>query len=167
MPEIAFIFIGSNIEPEVLIPRAMKRVSSLGKVIEMSNVFTDPFASSGTILTYDIGEEGSPFFMQNVAVLLETKLPLAELHMLLASIEASLGRVRGKRDDMCDICIELCLYGNVSLTSNESTKSAADNFTDYYLAATIAGMKLEVIHQYVTDSLRHMAKLLIKEMEDA
>jgi 2-amino-4-hydroxy-6-hydroxymethyldihydropteridine diphosphokinase len=79
------IALGSNIEPESNLPRAVRRLAQRFPGLAASRVYA----------TIPVGAPEAPPFL-NAAVAIETSLPLAELkHRVLRPLEAELGRVRG------------------------------------------------------------------------
>jgi len=83
LPDLAFISLGSNIDPELHLPEAVNRLSSIGHVLRVSAAYRNPA----------IGPAPQPEFV-NAAVLLETSLGPTEIRARLRSIEADLGRIR-------------------------------------------------------------------------
>lgn len=79
----AVISLGSNINPETNVEKALKGLDSIGRIVKRSSfVYTDP-------LLY----EDQPKFL-NGAVLLATNLDEDDLRQQLKTLETSLGRVR-------------------------------------------------------------------------
>jgi 2-amino-4-hydroxy-6-hydroxymethyldihydropteridine diphosphokinase len=82
---LVLIALGSNVEPEANLPRAVCRLAERFPGLAASRVYA----------TAAVGAPDAPPFL-NAAVAIETALPLAELkHRVLRPIEAELGRVRG------------------------------------------------------------------------
>jgi dihydroneopterin aldolase/2-amino-4-hydroxy-6-hydroxymethyldihydropteridine diphosphokinase len=80
----AFISLGSNIEPEQNLTRAVRRLAERSRLLAASPVYD----------TRPVGTTDQPNFL-NAAVLLETALSAADLKaQVLQAIEADLGRVR-------------------------------------------------------------------------
>lgn len=78
----AVISLGSNIDPETHVQRALKGLESIGLILKKSSfIYTEP-------LLY---EDQSKFL--NGAILLETKLERDQLRQQLKNLEAELGRV--------------------------------------------------------------------------
>jgi 2-amino-4-hydroxy-6-hydroxymethyldihydropteridine diphosphokinase len=103
--ERAFLSLGSNIEPERNLPRAIRELGLLGRILACSAVYQNPA----------IGPAPQPDFL-NSAVLLETRLTPHALRAELRSLEERLGRRRGP--DRCaprTIDIDLVLYGSRTL----------------------------------------------------
>ncbi|HTG01891.1 MAG TPA: 2-amino-4-hydroxy-6-hydroxymethyldihydropteridine diphosphokinase [Nitrospirota bacterium] len=97
----AFVSLGSNINPQENIERAIRRLDAAVRIAGISTVYeTDPF-----------GRPGDPRFY-NCIVELETDLePLALKHQVLRRIEDELGRVRvGDAYAARTIDLDLILY---------------------------------------------------------
>jgi 2-amino-4-hydroxy-6-hydroxymethyldihydropteridine diphosphokinase len=78
----AYILIGSNINKKTNYPKALRRLSAIGKIGALSSVYE----------TAPIGNKGHSYY--NGAVLLETELNPFALKRALRIIESQLGRVR-------------------------------------------------------------------------
>jgi len=80
----AYLLLGSNIEPEANLPRALALLAGAGRVVAVSAVYR----------TAAVGRTDQADFL-NAAVLLETALGAGELKKrAIAGVEAALGRVR-------------------------------------------------------------------------
>ena len=80
----AVIGIGSNIQPEVNIPKAISKIGNSHRIIRQSRI----------VETLPIGPTSQPHYL-NGAVLIETDLELEELKTWLLTVENELGRIRG------------------------------------------------------------------------
>lgn len=84
----AYLLLGSNIEPEANLPRALALLAGAGRVVAVSAVYR----------TVAVGRTDQADFL-NAAVLLETALTAGELKgRAIAAVEAALGRVRDPLD---------------------------------------------------------------------
>ncbi len=82
-PHNVYLSLGSNIEPEENLPRAIEMLRRYGRVKEVSGAWE----------SHAVGSDGPNFL--NASVLLETHIPPAELKARLARpIETAMGRVR-------------------------------------------------------------------------
>ena len=115
MKGIAAIALGSNLESRfgdrrANLLEAVRRVGELGEVRSVSSFYdTEP-----------VGFVAQPRFL-NGAMLLETTLePLAVMRGLLA-VEQAMGRVRGVTKGPRVIDLDLLLYGDVVMKSEELT----------------------------------------------
>jgi 2-amino-4-hydroxy-6-hydroxymethyldihydropteridine diphosphokinase len=84
-PDLAFISIGSNINPEKYLPLAVEELLVLGSILNTSRVYQNAA----------IDRPDQPDFL-NVAILLETHLQPLEIREVLRKIEKKLDRVRTK-----------------------------------------------------------------------
>ena len=81
---LAYLSLGSNIEPEHNLPAAVTHLARFGRVRAVSSVYE----------TAPVGSTDQPDFL-NAAVLLETTLSAQALRQeAIAQVEAALGRVR-------------------------------------------------------------------------
>jgi 2-amino-4-hydroxy-6-hydroxymethyldihydropteridine diphosphokinase len=102
MDDPILVSLGSNIEPELNLPRAIALLAERLVVRALSAVYVSPPAG---------GAVGPPF--HNAAVWLVTDLPPAALKReVLRPVEARLGRVRGAdKNAPRTIDLDLALYG--------------------------------------------------------
>ncbi len=128
MAELAFISLGSNIEPSRNLPAAVRRLGRLGRLRALSAAYhTEP-----------VGPPGQPPFV-NAAALLETDLPPAPLTAALKETEAALGRVRtGDRYAPRPIDLDLCLYDTLQGTFDGVELPDPEILERPYLALTLA-----------------------------
>src|SRR5512142_1008004 len=82
-PHDVYLSLGSNIDPEANLPRAIEMLRMYGRVKDISGVWE----------SHAVGSDGPNFL--NASVLLETDVPPAELKQRLTlPIETAMGRVR-------------------------------------------------------------------------
>lgn len=150
MPELAFIALGSNIEPVLNLSRAIARLASLGSLIATSHVYQNPAITS----------EPQPDYL-NAAALLETDLQPLALRERFRTLEASLGRVRGA-DPYAPrtIDLDLCLYGSHILAHPLLEIPDPDILTRPHLAITLAELMPDFVHPQTGDTLAAIAKRL-------
>jgi 2-amino-4-hydroxy-6-hydroxymethyldihydropteridine diphosphokinase len=85
-PNLVFLSLGSNIDPEKNLPAAVRELSRHGRVAAVSHAWQSPA----------VGKSDQPDFL-NATILLETSLSAEELKdVVIASIETLLGRVRSR-----------------------------------------------------------------------
>ena len=102
-----FIGIGSNVDPEANIPRALELLGRSARILRLSNFRR----------TAPVGPAGQPAFVNGVAEI-ETALPPRTLkYDVLRRIEAELGRTRSSPDKYRPrpIDLDLLLYGRLVL----------------------------------------------------
>jgi 2-amino-4-hydroxy-6-hydroxymethyldihydropteridine diphosphokinase len=136
LPELAFVSLGSNIEPEKYLPLAVARLRDLGELITCSRVYQNPA----------IAPESQPDYL-NTAVLIETHLLPLEMRARLREIETQLDRVRTP-DKFAPrtIDLDLCLYGDLQFESPELLLPDPDILERPYLALTLAELAPQHIY---------------------
>lgn len=122
--EMAYVGVGSNVEPEknilsalrLLVPEGLKRVSMVYR--------TEP-----------VGPKGQPFFY-NCVVEVETGRPPAELkYSVLRKIEEVLGRKRnGDKYSKRPIDLDLIMYNSLELKTEDIVLPDPDIYTRPFLA---------------------------------
>ncbi|TFH34011.1 MAG: 2-amino-4-hydroxy-6-hydroxymethyldihydropteridine diphosphokinase, partial [Anaerolineales bacterium] len=128
LPELAFIALGSNIEPEHYLPRAVRALGELGRLIACSNTYQNPA----------IADDAQPDYL-NAAVLIETRLSPLEIRRKLREIETRLDRLRtADKFAPRTIDLDLCIYGDLQLNDPALTLPDPDVLTRPFLALTLA-----------------------------
>jgi len=94
-PDLILIGIGSNLDPEINIPKALQLLSALVSVLQVASIWQTPA----------VGSEGPDYL--NSAVLIKSRLTQEQLKsIVLTKIEKELGRVR-TTDKNADRTIDL------------------------------------------------------------
>lgn len=150
MPELAFISLGSNIEPEVYLPRAVDRLGSIGSVVRLSAAYRNPA----------VGPAPQPEYV-NAAALVETSLSPVEIRARLRQIEADLGRIR--REDKYaprTIDLDLCYLGDAAEEFDgwSLPDPSADRLP--HLAIPMAELMPEFSHPKTGETLETIAQRL-------
>ncbi len=155
MTELAFIALGSNIDPETNLPLAAARLSELGKPIAISTVYQNPA----------IADEPQPDYL-NAAVLIETTLDPLTIRDKLREIEADLERIR-TTDKFAPrtIDLDLCLLGDRVLDHELISLPDPDLLKRAHLAVTLAELRPDFLHPITGDSLEEIANELQKDAE--
>jgi 2-amino-4-hydroxy-6-hydroxymethyldihydropteridine diphosphokinase len=161
---LAFISLGSNIEPELNLPRALRRLSELGDVIRISNVYENP--AKGPIEQEDF---------LNAAVLLMTTLTPTELRSELRRIEAELGRDRAKsfpglsaeeaKYAPRSIDLDLSLHGVSVLKTAQLRIPDPEIRTQSHIAIPLAELAPDFPHPETGEPLRDIAAALSDQHE--
>ena len=149
-PELAFISIGSNIDPENYLPRAIQCLHTLGRILKTSRVYQNA--------ALDRPEQ--PDFL-NAAVLIETYLQPLELRKRLREIEADLDRVR--TDDKYaprTLDLDLCLLGTKVVLTPELTLPDPDIEHRAHLAIPLSELDSDYIHPVTYSTLAEIARRL-------
>lgn len=151
MPERAFVLLGSNLDPEAHLPRAVAGLAQLGRILRVSSVYQSP----------PVAREDQPDFL-NAAVLLETEHEPPGLRRGLRQLEAELGRVR-RRDKHAarTIDLDLCLYGN-RIESGSVTLPDPDLLEYAHAAAPIAELDPAFRHPLTGEPLGDIARRLME-----
>lgn len=150
MPELAFLSLGSNIEPEHNLVLGAARLAQVGRMQAVSEVYQ----------TAAIGPRPAPDFL-NVAILVETELPPEDIRAHLRQIEASLGRARTEdRYAPRPIDLDLCLLGNQILETPDLRVPDPDMLTRPYLAVTLAELAPHFVHPETGETLAAIAERL-------
>ncbi|MGB2895529.1 MAG: 2-amino-4-hydroxy-6-hydroxymethyldihydropteridine diphosphokinase [Anaerolineales bacterium] len=155
LTELAFIALGSNIDPETNLPLASARLSELGKTIAVSMVYQNPA----------FADEPQPDYL-NAAVLIQTTLDPLAIRDKLREIEADLGRVRTE-DKFAPrtIDLDLCLLGDRVLDHELLSLPDPDLLKRAHLATTLAELQPDFPHPITGDSLEEIANKLQKDVE--
>ena len=155
MTELAFIALGSNIDPERNLPLAAARLSELGTPIAASTVYQNPA----------IADEPQPDYL-NAAVLLETELGPLAMRDKLREIEADLGRIRtADKFAPRTIDLDLCILGDRVLDHELLSLPDPDILKRAHLAVTLAELRPDFLHPITRDSLEKIAHELRKDAE--
>ena len=156
------VMLGSNINKEVNLPKAIEKIRALPEVcIE---------AVSGIYETAPIGHDGKkseqPAFY-NAAVYLQTELSAIDLRNTLRQIEHDLGRMRG--DDKFaarTIDIDIAFYGQSSVELLGETVPSSDIARLAHLAVPLADVAPTWVHPATGQTLRTLADHLIKASDN-
>jgi 2-amino-4-hydroxy-6-hydroxymethyldihydropteridine diphosphokinase len=148
--ERAFLSLGSNIEPEHNLLRAVRELQPLGHILACSTVYQNPA----------VGPTPQPDFL-NAAVLLETDLAPRALRAELRRLEELLGRMRGP-DQYAPrtIDIDLVLYGSLTLQEAGMVIPDPDFLVRPHLALPLAELDPNHRHPVFGESLGSIAERL-------
>jgi 2-amino-4-hydroxy-6-hydroxymethyldihydropteridine diphosphokinase len=149
-PSMVLVTLGSNIEPEVNLPAAVRMLSARLAVRSVSRAYeTEP-----------VGSRGQPHFL-NAAVLAHVDLPpLVLKHQVLRRIEADLGRVRTEdRFAPRTIDLDIALFGNLVLLGPDGRVVIPDPDLLRYAHAVVpaADVAPDLVHPTDGRSLRAIA----------
>jgi 2-amino-4-hydroxy-6-hydroxymethyldihydropteridine diphosphokinase len=150
---LAFIALGSNIEPGTNLARAVELLAQRLALRGVSRVYQSEA----------VGAPAAPPFL-NAAALVETDLPPARLKReVLRGIEAELGRVRtADRNAPRTIDLDLVLYGDLVLDDPEAALVLPDPeiATRAYLALPLADLAPATRHPTRDEPLAAIAARL-------
>ncbi|MBN1681309.1 MAG: 2-amino-4-hydroxy-6-hydroxymethyldihydropteridine diphosphokinase [Anaerolineae bacterium] len=156
---LAFITLGSNIQPETHLIRAVEHIATRLDVVRLSRVYeTAPLRADG-----QIAAEQDSFL--NAAVLVQTDLaPVSLKFDVLRAIEAALGRVRtADKFAPRTIDLDLALYGDpgssVVMQHDDPrlTLPDPDILTRAHVARPLADLAPDYPHPLTGDSLSVIA----------
>ena len=151
LPELAFISLGSNIEPESNLPLATTQLRSLGTLVACSRVYQNPA----------IAPEPQQDYL-NAAVLIETELPPSDIRVRLREIETQLGRIRtADKYAPRTIDLDLSLYGDHQIQTSELTLPDPDIGERPYLAKTLAELRPQMVYPGSNLTLSQIAEALL------
>jgi len=129
-PREALVSLGSNIDPEQSLGRALERLQEIGGVRAVSAVYQSPA----------IGPRPAPDYL-NAAVALATRLEPRKLRQALRRIEAELGRVRSEdRYAPRTIDLDLCLLGDLVVATADLVLPDPEILERPYLARVLADL---------------------------
>ncbi|MEA1978079.1 MAG: 2-amino-4-hydroxy-6-hydroxymethyldihydropteridine diphosphokinase [Chloroflexota bacterium] len=155
MTDLAFIALGSNINPETNLPLAAARLSELGNPIAASAVYQNPA----------IADEPQSDYL-NAAVLIETTLNPLAIRDKLREIEADLGRIRtADKFAPRTIDLDLCILGDRVLDHELLSLPDPALLKRAHLAVTLAELRPDFLHPITGDSLDEIADGLRKNAE--
>ena len=157
MPELAFISLGSNIEPEKNLIFGTRRLGDLGRLIAVSTVYQNPA----------VGPTPQPDYL-NAAALIETDHPAETIRLHLRDIEADSGRVRtGDKYASRTLDLDLIILGTQITMCPELSLPDPDILTRAHLAIPMAELAPSFLHpisgetlQIIADRLRPDASLV-------
>jgi 2-amino-4-hydroxy-6-hydroxymethyldihydropteridine diphosphokinase len=136
LTERAFIALGSNIEPEGYLPRAVEYLKTLGTITSVSTVYQNPA----------IGRPEQDDYL-NAAVLLQTEFSVDQLRVELRAIEEKLDRIRtGDSYAPRTIDLDLALFGSTVILTSTLQLPDPDIETRPVLAQTLAELDPDMIH---------------------
>lgn len=150
MPRV-YVGIGSNIDPEPNITRALRMLADATSVTGLSTFYRTP----------PIGAQGSPDFINGVAEI-ETKIGAAELKFsVLRGIEEALGRLRGEdKYEPRTIDLDILTYGHLQICRDGLTIPDPDITSRGFLAAALVELDPEMVlpgyDERLADLLRRM-----------
>jgi len=147
---MAFISLGSNIEPETYLPRAVHALGDLGELVAVSHAYQNPA----------VGPTPQADFL-NAAVLVRTCLSAFEIRGTLRSIEAQLDRVRTEdKYAPRTIDLDLCLLGMQSLKTEHFQIPDPDILERAHLAVPLAELMPDFLHPDLGNTLAVIAAAL-------
>ncbi len=147
-PNLAYLSLGSNIEPERNLPTAVDWLGRWGCVQAVSTVWESA----------PLGFADQPNFL-NAAVLLETGLSAQALRQeAIASIETALGRVRtSNKNAPRTIDIDIMLFNHEVLQVGQRRIPSPEVLERPFVAIPLAEIAPDYVHPETGQSLRQIA----------
>lgn len=143
----AYIALGSNLgDREENLRTALKHLEAKGvRVVKVSTfIETEPY-----------GVTDQPGFV-NAVCQVATELPALELLRLLLSIEQEMGRVRLRRWGERNIDLDLLLYEDAVLESEELTLPHPDMHNRGFVLLPLAELAPEVVHPKLKKTIQEL-----------
>jgi 2-amino-4-hydroxy-6-hydroxymethyldihydropteridine diphosphokinase len=146
---LAYLSLGSNIEPERNLPTAVARLAQFGQVRAVSTVWE----------TLPVGFSDQPNFL-NAAVLLETGLSAGALREeAIAGIETALGRVRTENKNAPrTIDIDVMLFNRDIIHLNRRHIPDPEVLERPFVAIPLAEIAPDYVHPETGQTLEVIAK---------
>jgi 2-amino-4-hydroxy-6-hydroxymethyldihydropteridine diphosphokinase len=150
MPKLAYLSLGSNVgDREAQLRDAQARLSAASRVVAVSSVYeTEPV---------EFTEQ--PWFL-NVAVALETNKTPQELMAAILAIEQAMGRQRLQNKGPRSIDIDILLFDNVVVDSQEVTIPHPAMHQRRFVLEPLAEIAPEVLHPVFKKTIRELRDAL-------
>jgi 2-amino-4-hydroxy-6-hydroxymethyldihydropteridine diphosphokinase len=159
----AYLSLGSNIEPEVNLPAAVRELAQFGRVVAVSKVWESaPFGESAAARS-----PAAKNFL-NGAVLLETELSVEAIcGEAVPAIEQRLGRVRDPHDKNAPrtIDVDVSLFNDDRLTVGHRTIPDPDIVKRAFVAMPLAEIAPDYVLPTNKRTLAEIAAELAAKME--
>lgn len=141
-----YLSIGSNIQPEINLPKAIELLGGFGTILAISSAWE----------SHAVGAPGQPDFL-NACVVLETSLSHDDLkEKLIRPIEVALGRQRSA-DKNAPRTIDLDLI----LVDDEPVNLEKWNYP--FVIVPLAGLAPEIIHPLTREKIIQVAERMRSE----
>ncbi len=144
-----FIGIGSNIDPEQNIREALRLLAESARIVSISMFYREPA----------IGRPEEPDFYNGVVAIDTDLSPVTLKWKVLRVIEAVLGRRRSANKYASrTIDLDLLLYGDSMLSSNELTLTDSDVLKRAFIAVPLAEIAPELVLPGFDIPIRQLAE---------
>ncbi len=135
LPVDVYVGAGSNIDPEVHLPAACRRLTEVFGLLRLSPVYR----------TAPVGFKGDDFF--NLVLTFRTRRDPSSVVDLLESLHIEAGRIRGGEVSMSrTLDLDLLLYGDEELT-DAKIRVPRDDITRYaFVLKPLADLAPDLVH---------------------
>lgn len=146
---LAYLLIGSNIEPEKNLPEAVKLLARFGRIMEHSSVWQSAA----------VGFTEQPDFL-NATVLLETDLSPKMLRLeAIQKVEEALGRIRtANKNGPRTVDIDIILFNQDVLKLGNRLIPDPELLEQPYIAIPMAEIAPDYVHPEVHKTLKEIAR---------
>jgi 2-amino-4-hydroxy-6-hydroxymethyldihydropteridine diphosphokinase len=150
---VAYVSIGSNIEPHANIERALHGIAKNTRIIAISTFFqTQMLRSNGTV-----SHNQNDTFLNGVIAIQTELTPLALRDTVLRSVEQNLGRMRnGQKFDARKIDLDLVFYGNLVTNAEGLTLPRPDIRTRDFVAKPLLEIAPKLVLPDTHEPLAHI-----------
>lgn len=144
-----FFSLGSNIDPEINLPRAVALLAQYGRIIGVSSAWESP----------PLGYAQQANFL-NAAVWLQTDLsPRQVQNQVIPNIETALGRVRSEeKSGPRPIDIDMMLYDDQILTLDHRPIPSPEILERAFVAVPLAEIAPDFVHPQTGETLQTIAR---------
>jgi 2-amino-4-hydroxy-6-hydroxymethyldihydropteridine diphosphokinase len=150
MPNFVYLSLGSNVgDRETQLRDAQARLGGLGRVVAVSSVYE----------TAPVEFTGQPWFLNCVSAL-ETSLAPQQLMSAILGIEQQMGRVRRQSKGPRSIDIDILLFGNETIESQELTIPHPAMHQRRFVLEPMAEIAPEVVHPILAKTIRELLDAL-------
>ena len=147
MSEIAYVGIGTNIEPRRnRMDAAIKALNELGKLLRVSSIYeSEPY-----------GVEEQPRFLNAVAAI-TTDLTARQLYTALKDLEISLGRQSRQRWHEREIDFDILFFGNTTVDEKDLIIPHADLIHRSFVLIPLAEIAPNIVHPVLRKTVKELS----------
>jgi 2-amino-4-hydroxy-6-hydroxymethyldihydropteridine diphosphokinase len=150
MPNLVYLSLGSNVgDREAQLRQAQAQLGATGRVLAVSSFYeTEPVEFTQ-----------QPWFV-NCALALETSRTPQQLMSEILTIEQDMGRRRGQKKGPRSIDIDILLFGDQIIDSNELTIPHPAMHQRRFVLEPLAEIALEIQHPELRKTIRELRDAL-------
>lgn len=156
MSEIAYVGIGTNIEPRLeRMQSALEALGSVGTLLKASSIYESaPY-----------GVTDQPRFL-NAVTAIATDLDSRRLYDGLKALEAELGRQSRQRWHEREIDFDILFFGSATLNEKDLIIPHADLLHRSFVLVPLAEIAPNIIHPVVNQTVKELALQFMQVGED-